>query len=215
MQNTKVLEMLISNRIDDLKQMLRDEIYADLLKKKPGASKRYSAMKKYFSYINSEREFLQKPCLVEYEGKSYTSFCNSYSVALTTEPCGVIELYTDTDRYPNTSRLIRKEGDESLIDFTKTIAKAKLEGYKLNKSEVNTYKFKYLLHYKNTYFKLGLLDATFSIIDDGEPAKVYISDGPHDPITIETSVGICTVMPMRIDDAREDHIIIEAEETDK
>ena len=34
MQNTKVLEMLISNRIDELKQMLRDEIYADILKKK-------------------------------------------------------------------------------------------------------------------------------------------------------------------------------------
>lgn len=212
MQNTKVLEMLISNRIDELKQMLRDEIYADILKKKPGANKRYSAMKKYFTYTNSEREFLKKPCLVEYEGKSYTSFCNSYSVALTTEPCGTIELYTDTDHYPNTSRLIKKYGDEHLIDFTKTIAKAKLEGYKLNKSEVNTHKFRYLLKCKNTYFKLGLLDATFSIIDDGELAKAYISDDPHTPITIETSIGICTVMPMRIEDADENHIIVEAEE---
>lgn len=212
MQNTKVLEMLISNRIDELKQMLKDEIYADILKKKPGANKRYSAMKKYFTYIKSEREFLQKPCIVEYEGNNYTSFCNSYSAVLTTEPCGTIELYTDIDRYPNTARLIKKYGDESLIDFTKTIAKAKLEGYKLNKSEVNTHKFRYLLKYRNTYFKLGLLDATFSIIDDGEPARVYISDDPHTPITIETSIGICTVMPMRIEDADENRIVIEAEE---
>lgn len=212
MQNTKVLEMIISNRIDELKQMLRDEIYADILKKKPGANKRYSAMKKYFTYINSEREILQKPCIVEYEGKSYTSFCNSYSVALTTEPCGTIELYTDTDRYPNTARFIKKDGDESLIDFTDIFARAKLDGYKLIKAELNTGRFKYLLKVRNTYFKLGLLDATFSIIDDGEPAKVYISDERNAPITIETSIGICTVMPMRIEDTDENHIIIEAEE---
>lgn len=212
MQSTKILEMLNSNRIDELKALLRDEIYAEVLKKKPGANKRYSAMKKYFSYTDSEREFLQKPCLIEYEGQSYTSFCNSYSVALTKEPCGGIELYTDTERYPDVSRLIRKDDLWSLVNFTEIFAKAKLEGYKLIKSELNTHKFKYLLKYRNTYLKLGLVDATFSIIDDGEPAKVYISDKPTDPITIETSIGICTVMPMRSVDTREDHIVIEAEE---
>lgn len=212
MQSTKILEMLNSNRIDELKELLRDEIYAEVLKKKPGANKRYSAMKKYFNYTDSEREFLQKPCLVEYEGQSYTSFCNSFSVALTKEPCGSIALYTDTDRYPDVSRLIRKNGDEILINFTEIFAKAKLEGYKLIKSEVNTYKFRYLLKCKNTYLKLGLVDATFSIIDDGEPSKVYISDDQYVPITIETSIGICTVMPMKLEEAREDHIVIEAEE---
>lgn len=198
MQNTKVLEMLISNRIDELKQLLRDEIYADILKSKPGAKKRYAAMKKYFSYTNLEREYLKKPCLIEYENENYTSFCNSFSVALTKEPCGVIELYTDTDRYPSVDRLIRKEGLASRVDFTKVFAEAKSKGYKLVKSEINSYKFTFLLRYKNSYFKLGLFDATFSIIDDGEPATVYISDDERSPITVETGIGVCTVMPMNL-----------------
>lgn len=212
MQNIKILEMLNNNRIEELKALLKDEIYADLLKKKPGASKRYSAMKRYFTLVDTEREILQKPCVIEYEGLGYISFCNSYSVALTKEPCGAIELFTDVDRYPDVSRLIRKEGDKSFINFTEIFAKAELEGYRLIKNEVNTNKFKYLLKIRNTYFKLGLVDATFSIINDGEPAKVYISDEPYRPITIETSIGICTIMPMRINEVSDHHIIIEAEE---
>lgn len=212
MESTKVLEMLNNNRIEELKELLRDEIYANMLKGKSGAKKRYSAMKKYFGYISSERGFLKKPCIVEHEGQSYTSFCNSFSAALTKEPCGAIELYTNRDRYPDVSRLIRQDGSASLVDFAKIFAKAKTEGYKLVKSEVNGYKFGYLLHYKNSYFKLGLLDATFAIINDGEHATVYISDSSCSPITIKTSIGICTIMPMRIEDVEDHYIIIEAEE---
>lgn len=210
MQNTKVLEMLISNRIEELKQLLRDEIYADILKSKPGANKRYSAMKKYFTYTNSERDYLKKPCIIEYQGDKYTSFCNSFSAVLTKEPCGAIELYTDMDRYPDVGRLIRKEGNVSKVDFTKVYAEAKVKGYKLIKSEVNSHSFKFLLHYKDSYFKLGLVDATFSIIDDGEPVTVYINDGERSPITLETSIGVCTVMPMNLGEG--EYIVIEAEE---
>lgn len=210
MQNTKVLEMLISDRIEELKQLLRDEIYADILKSKPGAKKRYAAMKKYFSYVDSEREYLKKPCLIEYNGENYTSFCNSFSVALTKEPCGVIALYEDVDRYPDVGRLITKEGDVSKIDFAKVLAKAKVEGYKLVKNEFNSYKCKFFMRYRNAHFKLVLLDATFAIIDDGEPATVYIRDGERSPITIETSIGICTIMPMTVGEG--DYTVIEAEE---
>lgn len=212
MQNIRVLEMINNNQIEELKVMLRDEIYADLLKKKPGASKRYSAMKRYFTFVDTEREILQKPCLIEYEGLGYMSFCNSYSVALTKEPCGAIEMFTDVDRYPDVSRLIRKEGDEIYINFPDIFARARLDGYRLIKAEANTHKFKYLLKVRNSYFKLGLVDATFSIINEGEPAKVYISNDPYKPMTIETGIGICTIMPMRIDEVADHHILIEAEE---
>lgn len=212
MQNIKVLEMLNENRIDELKQILRDEIYADLLKKRPGASKRYSAMKRYFTLVDTEREILQKPCLIEYEGLGYMSFCNSYSVALTKEPCGAIEMFTDVERYPDVTKLIRKEGDETFIDFTDILAKAKLDGYRLIKNELNTNKFKYMLKIRDTYFKLGLVDATFSIINDGELAKVYISNESTRPMTIETTVGICTIMPMRVDEVSDKYMVIEAEE---
>ena len=210
MQNTKVLEMLNSNRIEELKEMLKDEIYADVLKNKPGANKRYAAMKKYFSYTNMTREFLQKPSIVEFQGDNYTSFCNSYSIALTKEPCGAIELYTDTERYPNVARLITKKGNASKINFAKVIAEAKSRGYKLIENEVDSHKFKFLLHYKNTYFKLGLVDATFSIINDGELTTVYIGDDERSPLTMETSIGICAIMPISLGDG--DRIIIHAEE---
>ena len=53
MRNTLVLEMLNAGRIDELKKILEDEIYEDSLKVKPGAKKRYAAMKKYFKYHTS------------------------------------------------------------------------------------------------------------------------------------------------------------------
>lgn len=215
MQKTKILEMLNENRIDELKLKLRDEIYADVLKSKPNAHKRYLAMKKYFKHIVSEREFLKKPCIITYRDETYTSFCNSYSLALTKEPCGAIELYTDVDRYPDVSRLIRYEGDGFKIDFKKVIAKAKVEGYVFTKNETYSHKFKYMLRCKNSYFRLGLVDVTYSIIDDGEPALVYIGDTDRSPITIETNIGVCTVMPIKLKGGEEDYIIIEAEEVEE
>lgn len=215
MRKTKILEMLNDNRIEELKQKIRDEIYTDAIKSKPGAHKRYLAMKKYFKHVVSEREFLKKPCLVEFQGDNYTSFCNSYSLALTKESCGEIELYADTDRYPNVTRLIRKEGLERRVDFKRAIAEAKTEGYVLIKNEAYGPKFKYLLHYKNTYFRLGLFDITYSIIDDGEPALVYIGDTDRSPITVETSIGICTVMPVTLKNNEDDYHIIEVEEVEE
>ena len=215
MQKTKILEMLNDNRIEELKQKLRDAIYADVLKTKPGANKRYLAMKKYFKHVVSEREFLKKPCIVEFQGDTYTSFCNSYSLALTKEPCGAIELFTDRDRYPNVARLIHREGRERKIDFKRAIAEAKVEGYSLTKNEAYGPRFKFLLLFENAYFRLGLVDVTYSIIDDGEPAIVHIGDTDRSPITIETSIGICVVMPVTIKDNENDYYIIEVEEVEE
>lgn len=204
--------MLNDNRIEELKQIIRDEIYADVLKSKPSAHKRYLAMKKYFKHTVSEREILKKPCIIEYQGDTYTSFCNSYSLALTKEPCGAIELFTDTDRYPDVTRLIRRDGEGVEVDFKKAIAEAKAQGYVFTKNETYSHKFQYLFHYKNAYFRLALLDVTFSIIDDGKPALTYIGDDHRSPITIETDIGVCTIMPIAIKNNIEDFIVIEAEE---
>ena len=61
MRSVKVLEMLNEGKIDELKNKLQDEIYTDSLKGKPTAKKRYTAMKKYFSYTNNARKCCQKP----------------------------------------------------------------------------------------------------------------------------------------------------------
>lgn len=215
MQATKMLDMINEGRIEELKSLLEDEIYEASLKSKPDAKRRYAAMKKYFGYIKSEREILQKPCKVEFEGENYISFCNSYSLALTTEDCGEIELYDDPSRYPQVGQLIHFNGIERKVDFGKVFAEAKSKGYKLKKSELDSVKYKYLMKFDGAYFKLGLLDAAFAIIDEGKPATVYHDPDKKAPMTVKTDIGICMVLPMRFgkdyDPIADGHIVIGVE----
>lgn len=213
MRNSKVLEMLELGKIEELERMLRDEIYEEALKAKPGAKKRYSAMKKYFKYHKPIREYLQKPCPVEFEGREYISFTNSWSLVLTTEDCGEIELFDETtDNYPDVTRLLRFDGFKKKIDFHKVIAEAKSKGYRLNKGEVD-YHFKYLMLYDGTYYKLGLIDASFGIIDDGESIITYHPDGEKMPLTMKNDIGICMIMPVKYEGDPEDDgkIVIEVD----
>ena len=205
MKASKVLEMLNAGRIEDLKSELRDEIYAEALKTKPGAKQRYAAMKRYFKYSETAREILLKPCIVEFEGTNYTSFCNSYSLALTKEPCGAIELCTEPYRYPQVQRIVNMSGDEGTLDIDKVLAEAKTQGYKLKRSEV--YSNGYLLHYGGAYFRIGLLDITYGIISEGKEVKTY-QTGSARSMTIENDVGIAVIMPVRIDGEPEEGVIV-------
>ena len=214
MQSIKILEMINSGRIEELKELLREEIYVDTLGKKTDVKKRYAAMKKYFTYVTTAREVFKKPAIVKFNGKDYTSFCNGYSLVLSSEPCGTLELFTDADRYPDTARLVNNHGKPVKIDFNKIIAEAKAKGYKLVKNETSGYKFKYLLHYNNAYFKIGLIDSAYAIINDGEEALVYHDGDSRKQITIETKLGFTAVMPMNLDEVSDDLIIIEASSKD-
>lgn len=211
MNSVKALEMLNNGRIEDLKKALQDEIYTESLKGKTDAKKRYSAMKKYFTLIDNPREVCKKPCKINYNGKTYNSFTNSYSLALTTESCGEIEMFdTENGTYPDITRLVDTTGPKSTIDISKVIAKAKSLGYKLKKSEM--YKSDYLMHFNNSYFRIALLDSTFGIIDNGEPATVYHAGGRKDKLTIETNLGVAVVMPLFIEDGPDEGtVVIEAE----
>lgn len=210
MHARKVLEMLDSNRIEELRKALEEELYEEALKSKPGAKKRYAAMRKYFNYHTSVRECLQKPCRIEFQGKDYTSFTNSWSLVLTTEDTGEIELFNEENgKYPDVGRLIRFDGIKKKIDFAKVIAEAKSKGYRLNKKEVES-TFKYLMLYDGTYYKIGLIDASFGIIDDGNIAITHHPDGDRMPLTITTGLGICMIMPVKYDgiDPEEDGKIV-------
>lgn len=211
MKNTKVLEMIEQGRIDDLKNLLSDEIYQEALKKKPVAKQRYTAMKKYFGYINDARDICKYPCMVEFEGKTVASFCNSHSLALTTESIGSMELYPGENNYPDVTRLIRRQGSPITINFSKVFADAKAKGYSLKKSEVNSIG-KFIFKINSVHFKLGLLDATYSIIDDGGEATVFVKENNLSPMVIENDIGTCVVMPMRCEDnfiEENDIIVIE------
>lgn len=197
MNARKALELLESGREIELRKMLQNEIYEESLNSKTGARKRYTAMKKYFGYHKTERTCLQKPCQIKFENKDYISFTNAWSLVLTTESCGELELFTESDgRYPDVTGLINFDGIKKKIDFNKVIAEAKSKGYRLNKTEVGT-AFKYLMFYDGGYYKIGLLDATLSIIDDGEIATTYHPDGERTPLTIQTSLGVCVIMPVK------------------
>lgn len=200
MRSIKILEMINQGRIEELKDILQDEVYQEVLKGKHGAKQRYAAMKKYFGYINMHgRVCCQKPAMIKFDGKDVTSFCNAYSLALTTEPCGAIELFTDDDgNYPNVARLVNREGVPQKLSFEKVFAEAKAKGYSLKKSEVNGGKF--MMHYNGAYFRLGLFDAAYSIIDDGGEATVYHSGKNTSPITVENDIGVCLVLPVKCDE---------------
>lgn len=211
MNARKVLELLKANRIDELRLKVENEIYEEALKSKPGAKKRYTAMKKYFTYTDSARECLTKPCRIKFEDEDYISFTNSWSLVFTKEDVGEIELFNEENgKYPDVQRLIRFDGIKKKIDFHDVIAEAKSKGYKLNKKEVGP-GFTYLMLYDGTYYKIGLIDISYSIIDDGEIALTYHPDGEKMPMTIQTSLGMCMIMPVFMHDGEPnpEHVVIE------
>lgn len=198
--------MIQQGRIEELEEQLRDEIYQDELKKKPGAKQRYSAMKKYFGYVKTSRAICSKPKEIEFEGGTVTSFCNSYSLALTKESCGSIEMFTDDDgTYPDVGRMIKREGRGLMVNLGSVIAEAKSKGYKLTKSEVNGGE-KFIVRHKGTYYRLGLIDITYSIINNGGDAMVYHSGDKFSSLTIENDIGVCLVLPVKLE---EDYIVKE------
>ena len=199
MQNTKVLEMLNNGQIEELKALLQDEIFTDSLKGNGNAKKRYSAMKKYFTYTKGNgNKALEKPCVIDFEGQKHTSFINGYSIALTTETSGEMELYGDSDSYLKVDKMVTYDGTKREIDFLQVIAEAKSKGYKIKKSEVGVGNdFKYIMHYDGAYYKIGLLDATYSIIDNGGKAEVYHQDGKKtSPMIIKNDIGVAVVLPI-------------------
>lgn len=212
MQNTKILEMINNGQIEELKTLIQEEIFTDGLKNKPGAKQRYSAMKKYFSYIKNANPACTMPCVIDFEGEKYTSFINGYSIALTKETSGEMELFGDSDNYLNVEKMVVFDGEEREIDFNEIIAEAKSKGYKLKRSEVETGgDFKYIFHYDNAYFKIGLLDATYSIINDGEKAIVWHPSLKKkiSPIVIKNSLGICLLLPFHYEEEKNGVTVIE------
>ena len=212
MQNIKILEMLNNGQIEELKTLIQDELFTEGLKSKPGAKQRYAAMKKYFSYVKNNNKALEKPCVIDFDGEEYTSFINGYSIALTKESSGEMELFGDSGNYLNVGKMVVFDGEEKEIDFNTIIAEAKSKGYKLKKSEVEQGDdFKYIFHYDNAYFKVGLLDSTYSIINDGKKAIVWHPGNrkEHSPIIIKNDIGLCVVFPIKYDREKYNVTVIE------
>ena len=213
MKNTKILEMINNGQVEELKALLQDEIFSDSLKSRPGAKQRYTAMKKYFSYVDNAVKAYKMPCTIDFEGEKHTSFCNGYSIALTKEPAGETELFENPAGYPQVGKCIIYDGEPKEIDFNRILAEAKSQGYKLKKTEVKPDgHFKYLLYYDGAYYKIGVLDAAYSIINDGGKAAAWHKSGSKTaPLVIKNDIGICLVLPVTNIVTR-DKIIISVEQ---
>ena len=210
MKNSKILEMLNQGRIEELKAELQDEIFRESLKTKPDAKKRYTAMKRYLKTISDSRPILTKPCPIEFEGTGYNAFANGFSLVMTTETCGEIEMCSEPDRYPDVRRLIPSGGTEGKIDFNRVLADAKSKGYKYSKNAI--YSNDYLMRYKGAYFRVALVDITYGILDDGQEISVWFN-GEHRPLTIKNNIGMGIIMPVRYCLDEPNHIaIIDVEE---
>lgn len=212
MQKAKILEMLNNGQIEELKILIQEEIFTDGLKSKSGAKQRYAAMEKYFSYVKNGNPACTMPCVVDFKGEKYTSFVNGYSIALTKETSGEMELFENPDNYLNVQKMIVFDSEEKKIDFSEIIAKAKSKGYKLKKSEVEQNEdFKYVFHYDNAYFKIGLLDSTYSIISNGEKATVWHpgKQKEYTPIIIKNNIGVCVILPFNYDENKYNVTVIE------
>ena len=199
MRNTKVLEMLNNGQIEELKTLLQDEIFTDSLKGNGNAKKRYSAMKRYFKYSDNTNKALNLPCKdIEVSGSIYNSFVDGYTLVLTTESIGEMESYDNTSgSYLKIASMLNLSDAKSIdnFDVNTILAEAKAKGYKYKKSEIGQHHdFQYCFKYKDGYFKVGLLDKAFSIIDDGKEAEVYYN-GAKGLLFIKTSIGIAGILP--------------------
>ena len=214
MQNTKVLEMINNGQIEELKELLQDEIFTDSLKGNGNAKKRYSAMKRYFKYSDNTNKALSLPCKdIEVSGNTYNSFVDGYTLVLTTESIGEMESYDNTNgSYFKVASMLNLSDAKSVDTFDVNIilAEAKAKGYKYKKSEIGQHHdFQYCFKYKEGYFKVGLLDQAFSIIDDGKEAKVYYN-GAKGLLFIKTSIGIVGILPFNpMENVEENKTVIE------
>ena len=97
------------------------------------------------------------------------------------------------------------------FDVNTILAEAKAKGYKYKKSEIGRCQdFQYAFKYKEGYFKVGLLDQAFSIINDGEKAEVYYT-GAKGLLFIKTSIGIAGILPFNaMENIEERKTVIEA-----
>lgn len=210
MKAQQALEMLNEGKIEELKTLLSDEIYKSKLQNN-SEKNRYSAMKRFFRFADKNlRKAFKMPCKdIECNGKMYNCFMDNYCFAITPESIGVIADYDNSNKdYFNIAKVIRFDGDMEKLDLNAILANAKAKGYKFKKSEIDTNNALYYLKYKETYYKIGLLDKAFSIINDGEEAEVYYL-GKNNVLIIKNSIGIVGICPMKLKDDIDSKIIIE------
>ena len=157
---------------------------------------RQNAMKRYFTYVDGEKDYLQKPWIVAHQGEEYFVFTNNHSAALTKEKCEDLDYLTDCDVFSKLQQYVDYSGIKKKVNLSEVFTKAKEQGYKLSKEELNP-DFEFLLYYDKSYYKMGLVHATYSIIDNDGLSIIYHQGENISPLVISNGIGICIIMPMK------------------
>ena len=210
MKNEKILEMLNNGEIEELKKVISEEIYNSSLDKNSNAKSRYKAMKDFYKFPSDKTDtrFL-KPCKKSIRGQLYNCFLSSDVLVCTKESTGNIELYNEKEEereWFNVEKLINTSDFEIIedINFNDILSEAKSKGFKPVKQEIQYGNCaKYYLHFRNAYYKIGLLNKGYSIIGSGKYQEVFYR-GSKEPLYIYNSLGIVMLLPVRIDIALRD-----------
>lgn len=136
---------------------------------------------------------------------------NDCCMVLTKEEIDGMEDYKNMVPYkafPNINNILNQMPTHGIkININKVLDTAKLAGYKYTKNEIGG-NFRYVWKYEDAYFKIGLLDKAFQVINDGKKADVYYKAW-NAPLFIKTSIGIAVVFPMYYtENPSKNHIIV-------
>lgn len=210
MKNEKILEMLNNGEIEELKKAISEEIYNSSLNKNGNAKSRYKAMKDFYKFPSNKTDtrFL-KPCKKSIRGQLYNCFLNCDVLVCTKESTGNIEMYDEKEEareWFNVEKLINAKDSEIVegINFNDIISEAKSKSFKPVKQEIQYGECaKYYLHFRNAYYKIGLLNKGYSIIEGGSHQKVFYR-GNKEPLFIYNSLGIVMLLPVIIEKALKD-----------
>lgn len=211
MKNEKILEMLNNGEIEELKKIISEEIYnSSLNKSSSNAKSRYKAMKDFYKFPSDKIDTrLLKPCKKSIRGQFYNCFLNSDILVCSKESTGNIELYNEKEEekeWPNPEKLINASNFEIIknMDFNDILSEAKSKGFKPVKQEIKYEECaRYYLHFRETYYKIGLIHKGYSIIDGGKYQEVFYKNKTS-PLYIYNSLGIVMLMPVRVDIALRD-----------
>ena len=193
MKNEKILQLLEENKIETLKELLKKELLEKELKKS-NRGNRNKAVKRFFKFEHNNLIFNNFT-----EKNGYYYMADGCCAVKTTEQPIMLENKIDYDEFrgkdmePLYDTSITKKYEN--IDIKKVLIDAKINGYRYAKKET-TANASYYFKFKDTYFKIGLLDKAFSVIDNNKPVTLYYR-GKRSALMIANEIGQVLIMPMR------------------
>lgn len=181
---------------------------------KVGRKMRSNAMKRFYRFVDDKKPSYDKfpyRNIKVFKEEVMNCLLNDYCLVLTKEEIVGMEDYKDIESYknfPNINGILSEMTKHGVkVDINKVIDVAKHAGYKYRKCEIEN-DFKYVWKYEDAYFRIGLIDKAFQVINDGQKANVYYK-AYNAPLFIETSIGIAGVLPMHYKESpSKNHIIV-------